>query len=101
MIPAEYVAQAAVGLGVLVAGIFSGWQAFRARKQATHAAENTRPVANGFAAEVTGHLEAILLMATEARDAATRADDKIDRHLEAHANAQVIAHPHTIRRSAP
>jgi hypothetical protein len=98
-----------------VATIASAWIANGARtasKRAHHAADNaksaadvaaanTKPVSNGFAGMVRDQLGAILEVATEARDQATSANDKIDRHLEAHANAlptaPVPVHPYLIR----
>src|SRR5437868_1199499 len=91
------VAVAAVGAAATVG---SAWVANRARlaskdahsaaqnaeTAADQAAANAAPVSNGFAGMVRDNLAEILRVATEARDAATEASDKIDRHLEAHAN---------------
>lgn len=68
-----------------------------ASRTAAHAADraaaNTAPVSNGFAGMVRDNLTEILAVATEARDVATRTEDKVDRHLEAHANAHLQAVP--------
>ena len=60
-----------------------------AGQAADKAAANTAPVSNGFAGMVRDNLTEILAVATEARDVATRTEDKVDRHLEAHANAHL------------
>lgn len=99
--------QALVGAGIALAALWNGWQSWTARREAKRAKEaaagagahaetaarNAAPVSNGFAAEVTRQLGEILVTATEGRDAAVRAEDKIDRHLEAHANAQLQVLP--------
>lgn len=61
-----------------------------AASNAETAATNAQPVSNGFAAGVRADLAAILAMSTEARDAASRAEDKIDRHIADHARASLL-----------
>lgn len=111
MLDTNTLAVAGLGLGVLIAGVFNGWQSVQANRnarharthaecaneQATKAADNSKPVSNGFTAEVRKSLADIFLMATEARDMATSANshaeaasNKVDRHLEAHANGQAL-----------
>ena len=99
----ETIAAGALGLGILAANLLAGWQSVQAKREAKHAnrhaetaAENSKPVSNGFTAKVEKGMADILAMATDARDTASRAEDmalrtdeKMDRHLEAHANAQV------------
>lgn len=94
-------ASVAVAALATVATVASAWIANGARTASRHAhtaadsakssadvaAANTGPVSNGFAGMVRDQLGQILEVATEARDQATSANDKIDRHLEAHANA--------------
>lgn len=111
MLDANTLATAGLGLGILIAGVFTGWQSVQAKREAKHArtnaesaneqsrkaADNSKPVSNGFTAEVRQNLADIFVMATEARDMATSANthaeaasNKIDRHLEAHANGQAL-----------
>lgn len=92
------------GLAIVIAGAYNGWQSLHARREARearthaqHAADNSHPVSNGFTGEVRQSLSDILTMATEARDAATRAEGKVDAHLEAHANGHVPAPLHAVR----
>lgn len=96
----ESIGTALVGLFIAVATAYNGWQSVQAKREAKGArhhaqcaADNSHPVSNGFVGEVRRSLSDILTMATEARDAATRAEDKVDRHIEAHANAQVYPLP--------
>lgn len=77
----------------LVGTTVAAWLAAGARSQARQAKHNAKPVADGFAGEVRDRLGEILVVATEARDEATRAHDKIDEHLAAHANAHVLQFP--------
>lgn len=66
-------------------------EARHASSQATKAADNAQPVSNGFADGVRQQLSEILVIATEGRDAAIRAEGKVDRHIEAHANGHIAA----------
>lgn len=111
---AETLGAAGLGFGLLTASVYNGWQTVQAKREAKHArteaceakshasdaADNSRPVSNGFTAEVRTGLADILAIATEARDLATSASshaeracqlgeenrDAHTRHLEAHAN---------------
>lgn len=73
-------------------------QAKSASKHAEQAVTLSTPTGNGFAARVDNNLREIMVIATEGRDAALRAEDKADkavesmqRHLEAHANGQLAS----------
>ena len=86
------------GLAIVVAGAYNGWQSLHARREAREAsahaqsaAEHSLPVSNGFASGVRTSLDEILTMATEARDAASRAEGKVDAHLQAHVAASLQA----------
>lgn len=92
----ETITLAASGAGIAVASAYNAWQSVMAKREARaarahaqEAAEHSLPVSNGFTRRTAESLDAILSMATEARDAATRAEGKVDRHLEAHANSQL------------
>lgn len=96
----ENIGTACVGLGILIASVWNGWQAVQAKREAksagnhaSNAADNSKPVSNGFTAEVRNGMADILVMATDARNEALAARelgeanrDTMTRHLEAHAN---------------
>lgn len=93
---ASVVVSAITACGVIVAAWLANGArqaSHRSAKAARQAADNAAPVSNGFAGMVRDNLEQILEVATEARDQATMANEKVDRHLEAHANAQLQAQP--------
>lgn len=52
--------QAAAGFGVLFGGLFGGWQSFKARREATRAANNAHPVSNGWGSKVVRDLDYIV-----------------------------------------
>lgn len=97
----ETIATAAAGLGVAASSAWAGWQAVQAKREAktagghaSTAADNSKPVSNGFTAEVRAGMADILSMATDARNEALAARelgeanrDVMTRHLEAHANS--------------
>lgn len=99
----ETIAMAAGGLGIAVSSAWSGWQAVQAKREAkaasghaSTAADNSKPVSNGFTAEVRAGMADILTMATDARNEALQARelgeanrDTMTRHLEAHANSSM------------
>ena len=90
---------------MIVAGITAlatlgvGWLAHGARKFGKQAAEDAAcAVENTNGAdepmqEIRATLGEILVTATEARDEATKAHEKIDEHLAAHANAHIYQLP--------
>jgi len=97
----ETIAAAAAGLGIAASSIWGGWQSVQAKREAkaagghaSTAADNSKPVSNGFTKEVRDGMAEILTMATDARNEALLARelgeanrDTMTRHLEAHANS--------------
>lgn len=67
----ETIAAAGLGVGVLAAAIYNGWQTHRAHRQARRAADNAHPVANGWGTQVTTDLRYL-------RDAIDRAHSRMD-----------------------
>ena len=103
----ESIGQALVGFGLMCLAAYNAWQTVQAKREAKHAnrhaaqaATNSKPVSNGFTAEIRTSLADILTIATEARNEATLARelgesnrDAHTRHLEAHANTPLYALP--------
>lgn len=105
---------AAIGCGVIAAGLFQGWQNWRTRKvavqasaEATRAADNAHPVSNGWGSRITadleylragmddtrGRLAGIESRQTAADERATAADQRLTAHLANHP-------PHLIREAS-
>lgn len=85
---------AAEGFGIAAAGGFAGWQAWKARKNTADAKATTEQVqrsmsTNNGGSHAKDQWDRIERAAIEARNAARQANEKIDRHLEAHADAHL------------
>lgn len=74
----DTVVQVGTALGVA----WAGWQAFKSKKQATEAKTAAEPTGNGFAARVLSDLG-------EIKADGKRTAEKLDRHIEAHANGSI------------
>lgn len=67
----DLIGQAALGLGVLAGGIWTGVQATRAKREAARAASHAYPVSNGWGSKVAGDLSYL-------REAMDRLHDRQD-----------------------
>lgn len=92
---------ALAGFGIAIGAVFTGWQSWQARKQATQAAANAKPVSNGFSAKVLEDLsyvrdqmDALRTDVAHVNDRQTKADDRMNAlslllssHLQDHSRA--------------
>lgn len=92
----EEIFQAALGLGVIAAGLFTGWQSWQARKRADRAADaaktaeiQTRATGNGFAGDVLGRLQRIEDDGKATHVLAKDAHELMVEHLKAHADSDL------------
>lgn len=53
----DQLGQAALGAGVLIGGMWTGWQSHKARREAARAAKNSHPVSNGWGTKVAADLD--------------------------------------------
>lgn len=53
----DMIGQTALGLGVLIGGLFTGYQSVKARREAAQAARNAYPVSNGWGSKVAADLD--------------------------------------------
>jgi predicted negative regulator of RcsB-dependent stress response len=96
---------AAIGLGIIAAGLFQGWQNWRTRKvahqaaaEATRAADNAHPVSNGWGSKITADLTYLrqgMDSANARLDAMDRRANSADDRANAHAaalNAHLAEH---------
>lgn len=99
MFDPQHLGSAAIGLGIMAASVYNGWQTVQAKRearnasqQATRAAENAHPVSNGWGSQVSADLAYLRTSMDRAHsrlDVMDRrqqaADDRLALHLADHA----------------
>lgn len=78
-------------VAIVATAVYNRWESRKTRKTAEKAVELSAPTGNGFAKRVTASL--IRIEAAQART-----EQKLDHHLQAHADAEIASRPRRILR---